>query len=66
MYVFCVDYEVHFSTYPILYRRLQNAVYTQPKIAVTFLIFVIVIICITLYDSITKICIIYEKLGPVR
>ena len=57
-----MDYEVHFSTDPILYRRLQNARFTQLKIAVTFLIFVIFTICKKLCDSITKICIVYEKL----
>ena len=60
--MFFVDYEVHFSTDPILYRRLQNARFTQLEIAVTFLIFVIFTICKKLCDSITKICIVYEKL----
>ena len=57
-----MDYEVHISTDPILYRRLQNTRFTQLKIAVTFLIFVIFTICKKLCDSITKICIVYEKL----
>ena len=57
-----MDYEVHFSTDPILYRWLQNARFTQLKIAVTFLIFGIFTICKKLCDSITKISIVYEKL----